>query len=187
LTLRLRKIALTAHVSSSVGWMGTVAAFLALAAAGLRSEDPQLIRAAYLAMELTTWWVTLPLAAASILTGVVSSLGTTWGLFRYYWVVVKLLITLLSTGVLVMHLRAIERLGRAAAKGGTLSPDLHQAQVMMVVASSAALGALLLLTTLSLYKPRGLTPYGARSHRGDRAPGRSIASSPPASSQTVGN
>ncbi len=170
MTLRLRRIALTAHVSSSVGWLGAVAGFLALAVTGLRSEEPQLIRAAYLAMELTTWLVILPFAAASLLTGIVSSLGTTWGLFRYYWVVVKLLITLFSTGVLVTHVQAIERLGRAAAKGGTLSPDLHQVQVMMVVASSAALAALLLLTALSVYKPRGLTPYRARNPRGERAP-----------------
>ncbi len=169
MTLRLRRIALTAHVSSSVGWLGAVAGFLALAVTGLRGEDPQLIRAAYLAMELTTWFVILPFATASLLTGIVSSLGTAWGLLRYYWVVVKALITLFSTAVLLMHVQPIERLGRAAAKGGTLSPDLHQVQVMMVVASSAALAALLLLTALSVYKPRGLTPYGARNHRAERA------------------
>jgi hypothetical protein len=170
MALRLRRIALTAHVSASVGWLGAVAGFLALAVTGLRSEDPQLTRGAYLAIELTTWWVILPFAAASLLTGVVSSLGTTWGLIRHYWVVAKLLITLFSTAVLVMHVQAIERLGRAAAERVTLSFDLHQAQVMMVVASGAALGALLVLTALSVYKPRGLTPYGARSPRALRAP-----------------
>jgi hypothetical protein len=35
MTPRLRKFALTAHVTSSVGWLGAVAAFLALAVAGL--------------------------------------------------------------------------------------------------------------------------------------------------------
>jgi hypothetical protein len=162
MTARLRGIALTAHISSSVGWLGAIAGFLALAVTGLRSNDPLLIRAACLGMELTTWSVILPFAAASLLTGIVSSLLTTWGLFRYYWVVVKLLITVFSTGVLMMHVQAIDRLGRAAASGGTLSPDLRQVQVMMVGASGAALAALLLLTALSVYKPRGLTPYGAR-------------------------
>ncbi len=168
MTLRMRRVVLTAHVSSSVGWLGAVAGFLALAVAGLRSEDPQLIRAAYLAMQLTTWWVIVPFAAASLLTGMISSLGTAWRLLRYYWVVVKLLITLFSSAVLAMHLQPIERLGRAAVRGGTLNSDLHQAQVMMVVASSAALAALLLLTALSVYKPRGLTPYGARTQGVER-------------------
>jgi hypothetical protein len=53
---RLRKFALTAHVTSSVGWLGAVAGFLALAVAGLTSQDAQMVRAAYLAMDLTAQW-----------------------------------------------------------------------------------------------------------------------------------
>ena len=65
MTPRLRKFALTAHVTFSVGWLGTVAAFLALAVAGMTSQDAQLMKAAYLAMELTTWFVIVPLAFIS--------------------------------------------------------------------------------------------------------------------------
>jgi hypothetical protein len=161
----LRKIALTAHVTSSVGWLGAVAGFLALAVAGLTSENPQTMRAAYISMALTTWFVIVPLALASLLTGVASSLGTGWGLFRYYWVLVKLLITPFATVVLLVHIQPIELLGGAAARAGMFGVDLHQSQVLMVVASSAALLALLVLTTLSMYKPRGVTPYGARKQR----------------------
>lgn len=53
MTPRLRKFALTAHITSSIGWLGAIAAFLALAVAGLTSQDEQAVRAAYLAMELT--------------------------------------------------------------------------------------------------------------------------------------
>jgi hypothetical protein len=49
LTPGLRKFALTAHVVSSVGWLGAVVAFLALAVVGLASEDAELVRAVYLA------------------------------------------------------------------------------------------------------------------------------------------
>ena len=102
MTPRLRKFALTAHVVSSVGWLGAVAGFLALAAAGLTSQDAQMVRAAYLAMELIAWFVIVPLALASLLTGLVQSVGTTWGLFRHYWVLAKLLVTVLATIVLLM-------------------------------------------------------------------------------------
>jgi hypothetical protein len=57
LTPRLRKLALTAHVTSSVGWLGAVVAFLALSIASLASQDPQTVRGAYLVMELTGWVV----------------------------------------------------------------------------------------------------------------------------------
>src|SRR6266704_3905016 len=92
----LRKVTLTAHITSSIGWFGAVAAFLALALAGMTSQDRELVRAAYLAMELTTWFVIVPLAFVSGLTGVVSSLGTRWGLFRYYWVLLKLLMPIFA-------------------------------------------------------------------------------------------
>ena len=64
----LRKVALTAHVTSSIGWFGAVAAFLALALAGMTSQDRELVRAAYLVMGLTIWFVIVPLAIASLLT-----------------------------------------------------------------------------------------------------------------------
>jgi hypothetical protein len=156
----LRKAALTAHVMSSIGWFGAVAAFLALAIAGMISQDQELVRAAYLVMGLITRFVIVPLAFASLLTGVVSSLGTKWGLFRYYWVLMKLVLTILATLVLLVHTQPIDHLVSAAAKTAVLSADLHGAQFQMVVASSLALVVLLVLTVLSVYKPRGMTPYG---------------------------
>jgi hypothetical protein len=92
----------------------------------------------------------------------VSSLGTGWGLLRSYWVLVKLLITPFATVILLVHTQPIELLAEAAARARIFDADLHQAQILMVVASSTALVTLLVLTTLSVYKPRGLTPYGAR-------------------------
>ncbi len=162
MTPGLRKVALTAHVTSSIGWFGAVSAFLALAIAGMASQDPQLVRATYLVMGLITWFVIVPLALVSGLTGVVSSLGTRWGLFRYYWVLLKLVITVLATLVLLVHTQPIDLLASVAAKTAVLGADLHGAQFEMVIASSLALVVLLVLTVLSVYKPRGMTPYGQR-------------------------
>jgi hypothetical protein len=86
----LRKLALTVHLVSSVGWLGAVAGFLALAVAGLTGQGEQITRAAYLAMDLTAWFVIVPLSLASLLTGLLQSLGTTWGLLRHYWVLAGL-------------------------------------------------------------------------------------------------
>jgi len=157
----LRKVALTAHVTSSIGWFGAVAAFLALAIAGLFSQDRELVRAAYLVMGLTTWFVIVPFAFVSLLSGVVSSLFTRWGLFRYYWVLLKLVITILATVVLLIHTQPIDLLAGVAAKTAVLGAHL-QSQQLMVVASSVALVVLIVLTALSVYKPRGMTPYGQR-------------------------
>ena len=73
---RLRKFALAAHIALAVGWIGAVAGYMALDVAAATSQDTQTLRACYLAMELIVWYVIVPLAFASLLSGLVMSLGT---------------------------------------------------------------------------------------------------------------
>ncbi len=168
MTPDVRKFALTAHVTSSVGWLGAVAGFLALAVAGLTSHDAQMVRAAYLAMELITWFLIVPLAFASLLTGLVVSLGTTWGLFRHYWVLLKLLITILATILLLVHTQPIGVLAAVARETTLSSADVGRLQIQLVGDAGFALLALLVATTLGVYKPRGMTPYGRRKQQEQR-------------------
>ncbi len=172
MTPSLRKITLTAHVTSSIGWFGAVAAFLALAVAGLSSADSQLMRAAYLGMGLTAWFAIVPLALASLLSGVVSSLGSKWGLARHYWILVKLVITILITILLLVHMQPVDILASAAARTTVLSADLGGLRIQMVAYAVAALLALLVLTALSVYKPQGMTRYGWRKQHEERMPSR---------------
>ncbi len=162
MTPRLRTLALTAHVTSSVGWLGAVGAFLALAIAGLTSRDAQLVRAAYLATDLTTWFVIVPLAFASLLTGLVVSLGSQWGLFRHYWVLVKFVLTIFATVLLLLHTQPIGLLAAAARETTWPGADVGPLQIQLVGDAGAALLALLVNATLSVYKPRGMTAYGRR-------------------------
>ncbi|WP_198161347.1 MULTISPECIES: hypothetical protein [unclassified Variovorax] len=158
----LRKFALGAHVTSSVGLLGAVACFLALAVTGLTSRNAQIVRAAYLAMDLTAWLVIVPLAFASVLTGLVQSLGTTWGLFRHYWVLVKLLLTVLVTFVLLLKMELIGHVAGIAAQVTLSDADLRAARMELVVHAGGGLLVLLAPVALSLYKPWGMTRYGKR-------------------------
>jgi uncharacterized membrane protein len=163
LSPRLRKLALTAHVAASVGWLGAVAAFVGLGVVGLTSEDAQTVRGAYLVMEPAAWFVLVPLAFASLVTGLVQSLGGAWGLFRHYWVVFKLLINVVATVVLLTYMPTFRSLAEAAAdpradldEVRNASPALH---------AGLALVLLLVATTLAVFKPRGMTPYGRHKQR----------------------
>jgi hypothetical protein len=167
----LRKFGLTAHVTSSVGWFGAVAGFLALAVSGLTSQDAQVVRAVYLAMNLIGWSVIVPLSLASLLTGLVQSLGTPWGLLRHYWVVIKLLITVFATMLLLVHMQPVGHLARAVATTTLASGELAGLRIQLVADAAAALVALLIAATLSVYKPRGLTQYGRRTQRDERTVG----------------
>ncbi|MET0397354.1 MAG: hypothetical protein ABW277_11060 [Longimicrobiaceae bacterium] len=169
MTPRLRRLALTVHVASSVGWLGAVASFLALAVAGLTSPDAQVVRAAYLATEVTTWLVIVPLSVASLLTGLVQSLGTPWGLFRHYWVLAKLVLTLVATLLLLLHAQPIGYVAGVAAETTLSGGDLRGLRIQLVADAGAALLVLLVATALSVYKPRGMTRYGWRKQRELRA------------------
>ena len=159
----LRRLALTAHVTFSVGWLGAVIGFLALAALGLTARDPQTVRGVYLVMEPAAWLVLVPLSFASLLTGLVSSLGTAWGLFRHYWVLFKLLINVFATGVLLIYMGTFRQMAVAAADAGADLEVVRNASPLV----HAALALLLLIaaTVLGIYKPRGLTRYGQRKER----------------------
>ena len=175
MTPRVRKFVLTAHVTCTVGWLGAVLAYLALAVAALTIQDAQTVRAAWIAMELTGWFVIVPLALASLLIGLVQSLGTPWGLFCHYWVLVKFLLTVFATTILLLHMPTVSYFAGVAAEtdsaslGGLRGELLHAAGGLLV---------LLVTTTLSVYKPRGMTRYGRRKQHEQRKLWHSIRAAP---------
>ena len=111
-------------------------------------------------MDVIARFVIVPLVSASLLIGVVQSLGTTWGLFRHYWVVAKLLLTLLTLIVLLLQMEGITYFAAAAVETTLSSADLLGLRRSLVIHASGGLIVLLVTTTLSVYKPRGMTRYG---------------------------
>ena len=78
-------------------------------------------------------------------------------MFRHYWVLIKFLITIPSTIVSLLHMQPIGRLARVAAETRLSSADLGRMRIQLVADAAAALLVLLLATTLSVYKPWGIT------------------------------
>ena len=164
----LRKFALTAHITLSVGWLGAVAGFLALAVASLTGHDAQLVRGLYLAMGVTGWYVIVPLCLASLLTGLVVSLGTKWGLFRHYWVMTKFLLTIVSTLILFGFMQTLSHIGALAADTTMSIDELRNLSQSPVLHSGGGLLVLLVNTMLSVYKPWSRTRYGLRKQHEQR-------------------
>ena len=160
-----RKLALTSHITASVGWLGAVAAFMALAIAGVSTDDPSRLRSLYPAMEVMAWAVILPLGILSLITGVIQALGSKWGLWRHYWVIVKLVINVLATTVLLLYMESIGRLADFAASDQLIAGAQGALRDQAVLHSAAALIVLMGATVLSVYKPRGMTRYGQRMAR----------------------
>ena len=168
--LGARRLVLLLHITSSVGWVGAVITSLALAVVAVATEELETARSVYIVMEPMGRYVLVPLSIASFGTGIVQSVGTRWGLFWHYWVIVKLIINVVSAAVLFTYLETLAMLATAARSplpaGSAMIPSTSP-----VVHSAGALVFLLGATVLSVYKPRGMTRYGQRqSHALRSAP-----------------
>jgi hypothetical protein len=163
----VRKLVLSVHVTVSVGWIGAAAAYLALDLATVATNDAPVLRAAYLGMDLIVRSVIVPLSAATLISGIVISLATRWGLFRHYWVVISLALTVLATAVLLFETRTVSALADVAADPSTTPQQLAALDSTLVhsIGGIIVLGAILVL---NVYKPRGVTRYGWRKQQASR-------------------
>lgn len=157
-----RKLSLSVHLTVSVGWIGAVIAYLGLGTVAVRTDDRELIRSMWSAMEIVGWYVIVPLALASLLTGLLMALGTKWGLFQHYWVTMSFGLTAFSVAVLLVHMSTVTSTAEIArsAEGEALKAlggDLGHPGIGLVI--------LLGVQVLNLYKPRGLTRHGWRKKR----------------------
>lgn len=172
-----RRLLLAFHLLCSVGWIGGVLAYLALAFAVPLADDPVVTRAAWIGMELVGWYVLAPLAVLSLLTGIALAVGTRWGLLRHYWVVISLFGTTLLTVVLLLHLPSVSRTADSARR----VPPEELVHLGSDIPHALIGGALLVgILVLNLLKPKGLTRYGWR--RLNAPPGSPSIGSGPSSS-----
>jgi hypothetical protein len=163
----LRKLALAVHLTCSLGWLGSAAAYLVLDLTVASGDDAQLVRAAWLGMGLIVASAIVPLALASLLTGIVMSLGTKWGLVRHWWVLISLALTILATVVLLSESGVVTTVAAMAADPSTTDAAVL-AYPPTLLHSVGGLAVLLVIQFLNVYKPQGLTPYGWRKQQEER-------------------
>jgi hypothetical protein len=138
-----------------LGWLGAVAAYLALAITGLTTREGSMASVAYRAMEVIGWLVIVPCSLTALLSGLVQALGTEWGLFRHYWIVAKLALTVPATAILLLHIPSVSRMARLALDAALATGDFVQLRTQLVVHAVGGLLVLLTITALSIYKPWG--------------------------------
>lgn len=162
-----RRFALAVHLAVSVGWVGAVGAYVALDVTASTSQDAQALRAAYLGMESIARTVIVPLAVASLLNGLVVSLGTKWGLFRHWWVLISFVLTLFATIVLAVETGTIGALAAMASDPSTSATELRALGGTLLHSVGGGV-VLIVVLVLNVYKPQGLTPYGWRKLQEER-------------------
>ncbi|MFI6377367.1 DUF2269 domain-containing protein [Streptomyces sp. NPDC050546] len=153
-----RRAALVVHVTASASWLGLTLGLLALGATAATTGSAVTVEASVRAMKLFADWLLLPVAFLTLLSGLVLSLGTAWGLARHRWVYTKFWLTLATTTATVFALRpGVNYAVTTVAAGGPL-PDAGDVLMGPVV----SLSAYVFMTVISLLKPWGLTRRGRR-------------------------
>jgi hypothetical protein len=156
---RESKVTLTTHITFSVGWIGTVAAFLALSIVGLIGND-QTVRSCYISMEVVALFIIVPFCLLSLVTGLVQALGTHWGLFKHWWILVKLGLTVIATLILLLHMQPISYLADVTTQQILASDELRNLRIRIIADAAAAILVLVAITIVSVYKPWGKVQFG---------------------------
>jgi len=158
---RRRKLFLTLHVCTSVGWLGAAIAMTVLLVAGLVTSNPALRHSAFTFMHVYDLAIMIPLGYLALITGVLLSGGTNWGLLKHWWIVTKLVLTvavLVFAGVFTSGW-VLEAVARTADDP---MADLGVLAVQLVVNVAAFNVVFWTNTTISVFKPWGPTPRGKR-------------------------
>ena len=153
---KTRKLLTSFHIAVAVSLLGIDVVLVALGLAGY-SADPATV---YPAAELIGSRVLWPLAVAALVSGVTLALLGPYGLLRFWWVTIKLAITLTLTGLLAfVLLPALAAAAQATGAGEALTESRRLVLTVGPIASS-----LLLLTNIGLavFKPRWRLPWPAR-------------------------
>ncbi|MFJ4307454.1 DUF2269 domain-containing protein [Streptomyces anulatus] len=103
-------------------------------------------------MKISGDWLVVPVALLALVSGLVLSLGTPWGLARHRWVWTTFWLTPVTTGLSIFSLR--HGINAAAAEGVV--------DIDLVIAPSVATATYLFITAISVLKPWGLTRRGRR-------------------------
>ncbi|SNY68792.1 hypothetical protein [Paractinoplanes atraurantiacus] len=140
--MRRRKLWLLIHIISAGVWIGVDVMVAVLVAAGTWGEEREL---AYRALGTFVVWPMLTSALVCLITGVLLGLETKWGLIRYWWVAVKLVLNLVLCTLILVLLRPMMPELRASGEGTS----------SLAFPPIVSLTALSLATVLSVYKPWG--------------------------------
>ena len=160
---------LTVHITASIGWIGAVIAYLVLVCAAMTSTNERLLTAVWMALYLMGYFAVVPMALASLLTGIIQSVATPWGLFKHYWVIISLGLTIFATIILLQHMQTVSFFAALAAETSDVnSSGLREALKGEVFHAGIGLLVLLVVQVINVYKPRGLTPYGWRKQQEQR-------------------
>jgi hypothetical protein len=153
---RTRKGFLVVHIVSAGAWIGIDVVMAVVVFTGLLGDDDNTKALCYQALELFAVWPLLTTGLVCLASGVVLGLGTKYGLVRYWWVAIKLVLNIVLTALVLVALRPevskVAEQGRQFAAGEPASLAVGNLIFPPIVSPTA----LLIAVVLAVFKPWGL-------------------------------
>jgi hypothetical protein len=152
---RTRKSVLLVHIASAGAWLGIDVVMAVLVFTALLTDNSGTKALCFQALELVAVWPLLITGLVCLITGVILGLGSKYGLVRYWWVAVKLVLNLLLTGLVLVALapevaQAAER-GRQFMEGQPATLTVGDLIFPPIVSPTALTVAMV----LAVFKPWG--------------------------------
>ena len=162
-----RKAMVAAHIVVSVGLLGLSTALFVLATAAALTSDLATTQAAYRSMAIFTRGIVQPVAIVTLVTGIILSLGTKWGLFQHTWIVVKLALTVATilNGMLNLGPAVQQAIALTANASVAAPPELGSAALVAMAVPGVNVLMLGAATAISVYKPWGAFRRGRSGRR----------------------
>jgi uncharacterized membrane protein len=155
------------HAISGISWMGVDIAILILLVNARTSDDAAVVASGFNAIRMIVPAAVPPLSLSILITGVLLGLGTSWGLVRYWWVLVKLCLSLVMIVLvftsLVPAVNEIAMLDITAASADTVRASLGELPTQLMYPPVVSFLMLAVATVLSMYKPWRRTPWSRTS------------------------
>ena len=171
LSRRSRRITLVAHIFAAGAWIGIDVVVAVLVLTGWFSDDMRGRALAYQALATFVVWPMLTAGLVTLATGLILGLGSKWGLFRYWWVAVKIAVNLILCTMIVLVLQpGVGEVGEYGRDLLTGNPDSRNVSTLFFP-PAVSLTTLALATTLGVAKPWGrISKRNGSQGRGPVAP-----------------
>lgn len=163
---RSRRGLVVVHIGVSVSWLGVSVGLLTLGVTARFSGDPTTAGAAYRAMAVLVNTLIIPVSLIALMSGVALSIGRPWGLTRHYWIVVKLVLTVITTALSIFSLRPLVDEAVAALAAGAPYPNTETMN-SLTAAPTVSTTIYVFMVVVSVLKPWGRI----RGRRGRVMPG----------------
>lgn len=154
---RTRKTVLVVHILSAGAWVGIDLIVGVLVLTGWLTASVSVQAVAYQALGLFVVWPMFVSGLVCLTSGVLLGLGSRYGLLRYWWVAVKLVMNVVLCALVMVLLRPgladVLRHGRTLAAGRSSDLDVS----FLFFPPAVSLAALSIATVLAVFKPWGRT------------------------------